>query len=58
MRQTGKPHAYHDLGQDEHDDVGRLVARYCVEELEGEKDRSLNQKSEIKKCWTSARKLP
>lgn len=38
VRQMGKPRAYHDLGQDEHDDVGRLAARYCVEELEGEKD--------------------
>lgn len=50
-RQTGKPRTYHDLGQDEHDDVGRLVARYCVEELEGEKDWSLNQKSRNVGLW-------
>lgn len=40
--QAEKLCAYHDLSQDQHDDVGRLAARYCVEELQGDNDLCLN----------------
>lgn len=42
VRQAEELCAYHDLSQDEHDDVGRLATRYCVEELQVDNDLCLN----------------